>query len=66
MSQLVGMASGEYRHHLVTIWPLPQPGLTPPPRACLPSSLTLPYAMPYLYVKRPPKRELWFLGGLWE
>lgn len=32
MSQLVEMASREYRHHLVTIWPLTQPGpIAPPP-----------------------------------
>lgn len=36
MSQLVGMASGEYRHHLVTIWPLtkPEPVVAPPPLPC--------------------------------
>lgn len=53
MSQLVGMASGEYRHHLVTIWPLQNlnPLLPPPPLPC-----------PYLYVKRPSKREIMVLG----
>lgn len=41
MSQLVGMASGEYRHHLVTTWPLtkPEPVVVPPAPIAMPLSL---------------------------
>lgn len=59
MSQLVGMASGEYRHHLVTTWPLtkPEPVVVPPrPHCHAPISMS----------KDPQKGKLWFLGGLWE
>lgn len=70
MSQLVGMASGEYRHHLVTIWPLthcgPVPSPSPFPLPFVPLPLLLhpslslsPIAMPLsLSQKDPQKRKL--------
>lgn len=73
MSQLVGMASGEYTHHLVTIWPLTQPGPTvpsptpPPPHTHAHTHSPIPYCYaPISMSKDPLKKKLWFLGGLWE